>query len=451
VPLPAIRRHRTTLKRRRAAAILTTAAAAVAVIAAVLPGAINTSTPDPAKPPPDYTRDGITIPGMVGTDRLEKAEIGKPGAAPLTLNWTPAGNSVRFRVYCRTDAATKQRVQVTVNGRFVGRDECGPKPTPTDENVRFPGDILWLEAPPGKAAKVRVFVVDAETGTEEVAAAQLALGIYRTPDTFEPPAAPALTQLPVRALPDAPGDYVRGGLRFRAKVAGDTLLGATIGEPGQRSLKLQVTATTRSTGLRVFCTANKTGRRMELDVSIGQVSMRVPCFSGHADIALDNEGQYRLTASPRGTVDVTVNLADESAGDLRIGVGAYAMRPPRVVQTATGHALLDEVLEYGGQTYQLAKVVTGDPKSARPLSLDTPGGKPYLVAFRNIEAGQETVAQVAMRSQKVNIRPGQLEQGPSRYISTWGQSAGAAGQATMRIIKGRPTKGTLLLSLYLPE
>ncbi|MDX6281258.1 MAG: hypothetical protein QOH03_2329, partial [Kribbellaceae bacterium] len=78
-PITDIRRRRTILKRRRAGAFAAGLAAVVAVAGAILPGTLNSSTPEPATPPPDVTREGITLPGTVGAAWLNAAVIGKVG------------------------------------------------------------------------------------------------------------------------------------------------------------------------------------------------------------------------------------------------------------------------------------------------------------------------------------------------------------------------------------
>lgn len=464
VPLPTIRRRAKTVKRRRAAAAITAAAAAVAIALAVLPGTLNTSTPDPTKPPPDYTRDGITIPGTVGPDRLEKAEIGKPGAGPLEFTWTPTSTSVTFRPYCRTTATKPLSVKITVNGREVAMDKCDDVGrSPVHENPASPGHMLWIEAPVGKLAEVRVVVTDKQTQLEvDAAVAQLAVGIYRSPEqatTFRPPAEAGL---PVRKLPPSSGDYLKDGIRFRAKMAGNTLLGATVGATGQRTVKLRFTATGKTTELRFLCTADRENFRRAPDLTIrinGRSGGRPKCHSGRSDVALGNLG-YPVTTSAGQPVEVTVGLEDRQGRDVmvqgaRLGVGAYSLLPSRVIQTKAGNAAIDEVVEYGDYTYKLAKVVTMDAAGRRVLSLDTPAGTPYIVGYGyGLDANAEPgiIAQIDGLSQRLSFRLGQTDlMGPARLTGSFGQSPREAGQARLKIREGRPTQGVLYLALYLPE
>jgi len=465
VPLPTIHRQAKTLKRRRTATVLTTTAAAVALVAAVLPNTINNSSPDPVKPPPDYTRHGITIPGTVGPDHLEKAEIGKPGDGPLQFNWTPSGTSIAFRPYCRTTATRPLNVKVTVNGREITTGKCNDSgPFPGDEHPRLPGHILWVEAPAGKPAEVRVSVTDGQTElTAGAAEAQLALGIYRTPDVSAKYIPQAEAGLPVRTLPPGAGDYLKDGIRFRSKVAGDVLLGAAVSDAGQQTVKLRFTATSASTGLRFLCTGDRErfDRGPSLAVSIaGRRPAHLGCSSGRADVALTDEEPYVIQASAGQTVEVTIGLVDKQGRNVtvagaRLGIGAYALHPPRLVETESGRATIDDVIEYGDYVYKLAKVVTMDAASGRVLSLDTPAGKPYVVGYGyGLEANAEPgmVAQVDGLSQQLSFRLGQVDlMGPAKLTGSFGQPAREAGQVTLKMREGRPTKGVFYLALYLPE
>ncbi|WP_433010489.1 hypothetical protein [Kribbella sp. CA-294648] len=463
VPLPTVRRRAKTLKRRRTAAAVTTVAAAVVAVAlAVLPGAVNTSTPDPAKPPPDYTRDGITIPGTVGPDRLEKAEIGKPGAGPLEFTWTPTSTSVTFRPYCRTTATKPLTVHVTVDGRLLATEDCDDSgSSPRHAGSVPPNHVFWTEVPPGKTARVRVSVAD-QNGRAVRSTAQLALGIYRSPVPSATPAPAEVRGLPVRPSAPDPDDYVKEGIRFPAHVGGDTLLNATIGDLGQRSVKLRFTAASARTGLRLFCTGDRTDpyRRPMLSIRIdGRPKHPATCINRLTDFYKNDGGPDPINATPGQTHEVTIDLVyakgrPATIPGARIGVGAYALPPERLVETSAGSVGIDELARYGGYTYKLAQVKTVPAKTATELSTDAPAGKPFLIGYGAANLGSEPgEAKILGLTQEVSFR---LDRGgiPADSLTRWtlsyGQPAGAGGKITLKVVSGRQTRGLLYLALYLP-
>ncbi|MEV8374316.1 hypothetical protein AB0P21_16350 [Kribbella sp. NPDC056861] len=462
VPIPTIRRRTTTLRRRRAATAVAGAAAAVALVVGVLPNAVNNSAPDPAKPPANYTRDGIVIPGAIGSDWLDKAEIAVPGRNTLEFDWTPTSTSVTFRPYCRTTATRDQTVRVTINGRLVLDEACDDTGGSPRHLKSVPSDhTLWLQAPPGQVAKVRVFAQDLLSGEEDGSTAGLALGIYRSVDQQKDP---AVAGLPVRTPAADPGDYVRDGFRFPAKVAGDPLIKAVIGDLGTQKLTLRFQAVNAATGLRPFCTANDVyvPDEFSLKVSInGRGGDPVPCSGRRGELAQDPRGPSRITTAPGQTVEVTVQVVD-SAGktvigipDLRIGVGAYSLAPRRFVESLDGTVELSNVIEYGGYTYKVGHVRTAGAATSRKVTIETPADKPYLIAY-----GGHSLDKVALKAKLTGLKPELdvdlgspepgtgLGDGPS---STYGQPAGPAGEATLSIVDGQSSKGLLYLAIYVPE
>ncbi len=467
VPLPTIHRQAQTLKRRRTATILTTAtAAAVAVVIAVLPGAINNSTPDPVKPPPDFTRDGITIPGAIGPDRLEKAEVGKPGAGPLDFNWTPSGNSITFRPYCRATANRPLSVHVTVDGRLIAAKDCDDAGnSPRHEQAVPPSHVFWTEVTPGKEVQVRVWLADRQTGQADKAAAQLALGIYRSPVPLAAPAAPAVSELPVRSSAQDPGDYVKDGIRFRGKMGGDTLLNAAIGEVGQRSLKLRFTATSEATGLRLFCTGDRTDPYhrptllLRVDGRTNHPDRATACGNKWTDVSEDQLGPQYVPAAPGQTIEVTVDLVDNagaavSVSGARLGVAAYALGPQRLIKNSGGTTSIDEVLRHGGYTYKLAQVQAVPVKTTKELSIDVPAGKPYVIGYGGANLGAMTgEAKVLGLTRELSFELGESspDGGLARWTPSYGQPAGPGGKVTLKVVSGKQTRGLLYLALYLPE
>lgn len=464
VPLPTIHRRAKTIKRRRAAAVITSAAAAVAVVVAVLPGAINNSAPDPAKPPPDYTRHGITLPGAVGADRLEKAEVANPGEESLEFDWTPTSTSVAFHPYCRTTAARDQAIRVSIDDRVVLNEACDDSgPSPRHRKAVTSDDALWITTTPGKAAKVQVSVADLLTGQDATAVTGLALGIYSSPGE---PKDPAVAGLPVRTPPANPGDYVKDGYRFPAKVASDTLIDAAVGDVGEQTLTLRFKISAGS-GLRPFCAVNEifAGQEFSLQVRLnGQLRTTQPCSGRRQELWQKPGGPHRFPAGIGETVEVTLQVVDSTGKpfsnaipDLRIGVGAYTLGTERGISSNYGGAGIDEVIEYGGYTYKLAHFETAAVVSSHEVTIDTPADKPYVIGygagfFRQLPKATGKVKVVGLAQElSFDLWESGPDHGPGRFGKTYGQSPGTAGKVTLTFAGDKQAQGLLYLALYLPE
>lgn len=120
--LPGVRRRIRSTKRRRVAGSLTAVAAVVALGIAIAPS-LTTGAPDPADTvPDDYTRDSVTLKGMVGTDRLDQAWIGAVGEPRGSFSWTPTTNDVVVYSYCAAPGET--RYAVRIGGREAASGPC---------------------------------------------------------------------------------------------------------------------------------------------------------------------------------------------------------------------------------------------------------------------------------------------------------------------------------------
>ncbi|MFI5711496.1 hypothetical protein [Kribbella sp. NPDC051620] len=449
LPLPAIRRRRTTLLRRRAATVITTAAVAIALIAVVLPNAINTSTPPPAEPPADYTRDGITIPGTVGADRLTTAAVGKNF---LTSTWTPTSDSVTFRMYCRPTTGKPKTLTVTLNDRVLLERPCNDTGhTPVQAISLPPDDIHWPSTPIGTAAHITFQVRQTATGEFEYESAQVALGIYTTPTVGEGATEPS--------FPGGPADYVKDGVRYRAKVAGDTLAAATVGELGQTTLKLSfATASTAQLGLRMYCAvpAGRPGVQylMKLRTSAGTRGSAV-CdgqatdAGAHGDIELPDHG------TPGKTIEVEVTLIDVDGRPVdlpkaRLGVGAYLLQPRHLISDVLGNKIsLPATREFAGSTYALTHLEQVDAAHTHQVSVPLPAGQPFLLAYGSSTLGADMDLSATLTGLGPEVT---LEPSGGRFSTVLvNQRERAATTATFALTEGRPRHGKLYLAVYVPE
>ncbi|WP_374971103.1 hypothetical protein [Terrabacter sp. BE26] len=200
-------------KRRRAAA----AGAATLAVAAVAAGVVaGIGRPSPAGPagsatasasaapmgsdgmpfrivpdtPGDVVKKGLRYRSQVAGDTLAVGFIGDPGQGQFTLSWQPSTTHVSLSAECylpglTQDEAAAYLVTVGLDGSpgFFGSSCSGGGPTQRDlpAGGSVPGEPGrgWTELTVGKAASVRVRLVDAKTRKPAaVDGAQLAGAVY---------------------------------------------------------------------------------------------------------------------------------------------------------------------------------------------------------------------------------------------------------------------------------
>jgi hypothetical protein len=445
----------TQTKRRRTAGALG-AVAGAAVIAAVATGLIpglTTSTPQPAvdPTPKDYTENGMAISGLEGQDKLLKGWVGNLGENKLDFSWTPQERQdLRFEGICQSGKNEIQHVQVTVNDYVVGSTECFPsyERDQPGAGVNVPAnDILWLATPPGKAARVVVQLSNESGQPVQDRSTQLALGIYQS--AVAPTEGP-----PGRTPPTSDADYVKDGVRFRAKVGGDTLLGALVADRGKNQFDLTVTATGSQLSLSPLCTAMVTGAGQfplyQLSFSFnGGPATKMSCSGGSLDAGTGSSsitGEKPPAAGEK--VTVTVRLEDKNGKPVTrdhdwIGLGIYAKGKQQTVDD-TG---FDEVREYDGRNYRLTELKKVPFADATSLTIKTPADTPFLVSYG-------TTGQVSLNA-KTEINGLTDSTGNSGGgVGTQGEAARPAGSATATAtVTGAgagKSSGHLVLAVYLP-
>lgn len=452
--LAGVHRKITQTKRRRTAGALG-AVAGAAVIAALATGLIpglTTSTPQPAVDPTprDYIKNGMSIAAFEGADQLEKGWIGDIGQNTLDFTWTPEVQDTRFEGICQSSWSSSQYFTVSVNGYVVGTSQCssGNDPDFPGAGITLQADnALWLAAPAGKPARVVVQLTTEKGRVVNDKITQLALGIYRTAPTPSEGA-------PVQAPPTSGDDYTKDGVRYRAKIGGKTLLGAMVADRGTNQFDFTFTATGRTVSFNPFCTATSAGQSPEYQVAIsldGKPTTKISC-SGDSVDAGRGSYTYDGTAPPSAgqEVKVTVRLEDMS-GQLVdrpqdwIGLGVYDLGKQRAVDTTS----LDEVTEYSGHNYRLAKLETVAAATADHLELATPADTPFLVSYGSTGAagGTTDVIHLTGLGEEIGNQAG--------GYGTQGVAARPAGTAKIALkdFNERPVvhpKGTLFIALYLP-
>ncbi|NEA36271.1 hypothetical protein [Streptomyces sp. SID13031] len=441
--LPGVHRKITQTKcRRKAAALGTVGGLAVIAAFAFLIPSLTTSTPQPAdEVPRDYVRNGMTLPGLEGADRLEKGWIGDAGDSTLDFSWTPQVQDTRFAGYCNTGV---YKFTVSVNDYIVGTGDCTTDPGSLHTGISVSADrTLWLAAPAGKPARVVVRLTDANGRQVRGGDTVVALGIYRT-------AAVPAEGPPAQTPPTSPDDYVKDGVRYRAKIGGDTLLGAKIADRGKNSFDFTFTAPGGPISLSVFCTAvngDESGG-LALHIKFNGVEAGASGCAGDSIDAGVGSAWIPDKAPPAGQrVNVTVQLESTSGGGLVtkphdwIGLGIYAKGKQRPI----GDTYLNELVEYGGRNYRLRDVSTTPLASVHEMQIRTPPNTPYLVAF-----GSSGDA-----SEQITVRLSGLSEGTTSSgggIGTIGQPAGPVSQAIVKATGATKTSpGQLILAIYLPD
>lgn len=441
--LPGVRAKIARTKRRRTAGAAG-AIGCLAIIAAVASGIIPTTTPQPADDRPrDHQKGDIILPALEGADRLEKGWIGDVGHNTLNFNWVPEGSDTRFATVCAAGMSSGHFLTVKVNNYIVGSAPCFSDP---DDDQPTPGigvranSVLWLAAPAGKPARVSVQLTDERGRAVTRADAQIALGIYRT--AAAPPEGP-----PVQAPPTSAADYVKDGIRYRAKVGGDTLLGARIADRGSSSFEFAFTATGRPVSLHDFCTATSSGTDPEYQLSIkfdGVQVGKTSCTADSTDAAAGSSWTPATLPKDGQRVKVTVQLEDKDGRPVTrptdwVGLGIYAKGKQRTIDDST----LDEVKEYGGRNYRLTEVKQADLRTAKDLELATPADKPFLVAYgtAGLKGDQPTVEISGLTHGTPSTGGG---------IGLVGEAARPAGKAKIHLSTGKYTSGHLVIALYVP-
>ncbi|MFB6721683.1 hypothetical protein ACFCV3_16020 [Kribbella sp. NPDC056345] len=454
--LPGIRHKIRRTKQRRTATALASVAAVAILAVAVVPGVITTSTPDPAEEKPsDYIENGRTVPGMVGSDKLLKAWIGDKNENKVSFAWTPTTKSINVRGACESEGyAGFAEVRIWVGDAYAGRMPCNLGADAWASNAALVSTLrtdspLWLDSPIGKPTTVTAQVVS-ESGELAKSTGSIQVGLYSTPEVL------TYTEgLAARTPPVGPDDYQSSGVVYRKQVGGDTLLGAAAGEPGAKEVRFSFTSTGAPLVLHGFCTANSAStfdaQPYEVQTFFNDTSIsKMTCEASSTDAGRGSS--HIVPAPPAGQqVEVVARIVAKGKvpaprDNVRLGLGIYAQGKQRVID---GVGIAERV-EFGGYDYQLAQVREAAGPSGR-VTIDTPADKPFLIAYGSSELGipGEAEGEMSFRGQPGGIgKAAGTAGGLGSGLSGWGP--GPAGQAEMKVTKGKPTKGKVFIAIYLP-
>ncbi|TCC20039.1 hypothetical protein [Kribbella speibonae] len=441
-------------KQRRTFTVLGALAVVAAVAAGFLPSL--TSTPPPAdNPPEDYTRDGLTVPGTVGSDKLLKAWIGDHGQGNLTFAWTPTTNSITFHGNCEAPAGMSA-IRVRINGWYVGDAFCNTSPGTwsMDSGVTLaPDSAFWLTSPVGKPAQVSAELIDLNSRRPIGKEGRLWFGIYSTPSN-----PPSTNGGLARIAPVDAGAYQKDGVVYRKTVGGDTLAAAAVADPGRLEVRYSFTATGARLVLHPFCTANAGSDGQNppytVEMRVGSKLHTATCEAFSTDAVLGSSLTMDSPVPAGQRVDVVAKVIPTSPNlvlpdlpsDVRLGLGVYFQGKQRVIDGME----LPEQTEVAGYRYRLAEVKTA-PGPDRSVWIDTPANQPYVVSYGGSPLGTGGGFRATLTLGKTEATAGLASDEGGPGLARDAHGAGPTERATLTLDEGNPTKGTLILAIYLPD
>jgi hypothetical protein len=430
--LPGVKDKIRRAKQRRVITAAAATVAAVALAVTIVPGVLSNSTPDPAKTP-DYTQNGYTLPGEIDGDTLLKGWAGEVGANHVEFDWTPTTKHLRFDGHCGSDSE-EATLWVRVNGSTVDSRPCMKDSGPILNGGVSDESALWADAPIGKPAKVTLDLVGLDGRPAQDAQQQLAVGIY--------------SSLGPRSDgwgPNQPGDYVRGGLRFRRQVGTASRLAAVIGDRGVDQVTTSFVPTSHSVVVQTLGTPddyvlNPPEYRVQVRFGDGSAVNGDAVYGD--ELQQNSANAMQLTAPIGKRLTVTARLVNKdgkvvSVPKARIGVAIYDPGP----QVRQDGIDFDREKQFGGTTYRFVRAVVV-PATQGKVQLATPVGKPFLWTFGSVGIGPN----VWTRWDGLTAH----QDGPMTGGFRWSTEDPQTGPKTVRfyVNAGHPIGGKLAIALY---
>jgi hypothetical protein len=245
-----------------------------------------------------------------------------------------------------------------------------------------------------------------------LAVAAIAVGVLTTggypapvaPAGAAPSTAPMIGSdgMPFRSVPDGAGDVVKDGLRYRARVADDTLAAGAIGDPGQGQFSLRWTPTTTHVSFAAECylpglsDEKARGYMVSLGLDGTKGAFGSQC-SAHRPTERDlpvgggtpgepGQGWSELTVGQDASLRVQLvdaKTMKPASVDGAVLTGAvYDLGEQQLVKDGSGApvAALPTVLEHQGYRYTLKGVNVAPLRSWRDLTVGLPSG-PAMVSW----------------------------------------------------------------------
>ncbi len=281
--------------------------------------------------------------------------------------------------------------------------------------------------------------------------------------------------MPTRTIPDAAGDIVKDGLRFRAAIAGERLAGGRIGGLGDSAITFTWTPTTSHVQFTAECwlpgsreEVVKEGVLAQVTVG-GQQVLESPCQPGTppaGDLNVGGwipgeRGQGMTQLSVGAPTTVTMGLVDKrthepvTIADGRLAAAVYALGPQRPITDSSGATVgvLPESIDLHGVDYRLDTLATSPAAKGALAGVATPVGTPFVVTWGS--AGTESPAPGSGTHSDsttgTTYLTGLSEETARLGYGGWSdqtQPARAAGMVALRHEGPRPTRGVDFIAIY---
>ena len=274
---------------------------------------------------------------------------------------------------------------------------------------------------------------------------------------------------PERTIPDSPGDVVKDGLRFRAKVGDDRLAVGFIGDEGQGQFTLMWEPSTQHVSIASECyvpgadTAEAQALTLRVSLEGTEGHFGSMCQAGlpqgrdlpASGITPGEPGEGWPELAIGSGARLRVQLVGTKSGKptsfegVRIVAAVYDLGAQRLITDDAGKALaaIPEVVEHQGYRYFLEGFVSG-PLAKGPLpEITTPDGRPFLVAWGSADTGTPGNSDGSLQLTGLDEESSGIQGGG---WSTAAQRARTLGTAAIRVEGPRPTQGTAFIATYVP-
>ncbi|MCU1538615.1 MAG: hypothetical protein JWP82_2966 [Humibacillus sp.] len=275
--------------------------------------------------------------------------------------------------------------------------------------------------------------------------------------------------MPLRTVPDAPGDVAKDGLRYRARVGDDTIATGFIGDPGQAqfSLRWMPRTTHVSFGAECYLPGLSAAEARKYMVSVGLVGSTgffgSQCSGGRpterdlpagGDIPGEpGQGWSELTVGRDARVRVQLVDATTrkpaSVDGAQITGAVYELGEQQLITDTAGAtvAALPRVLEHQGYRYTLKSLNSAPLRTWKDLTFGVPAG-PSLLTWGSA-GGNLTGSGAGDGSgmRLTGLRDGDQGAGWGSY-STQPVPADSTPRVTLSAVGTKPGHGSGFVAVY---
>jgi hypothetical protein len=275
--------------------------------------------------------------------------------------------------------------------------------------------------------------------------------------------------MPFRSVPDAPGDIVKDGLRYRAAVAGDTLAAGFIGDRGQGQFSLLWEPTTTHVSVGAQCwlpglTGDEAATYMVTVSLAGSRGFFGGSCSAGRPAERDLPARGTVPGEPgQGWTELTVGRAASvriqlvdaktnqpvSVEGAQLTGAVYELGQTTPVRDETGRVVVDlpTAREHAGYTYRLAATASGPVSPGEnEVQIGAPARGPFLVTSGTAVTGSPRRDPAFYRVDGLVGEPSQTQEGGSE---TTPQPSGDGRPLRLEVAEGSaPLHGTGFIAIY---